>query len=320
MFGYIRPYKPELKIKEYEFYNAVYCGLCHALRRRYGIFARLILSYDLTFLAMLKLENGGCGGFEKKRCIAHPFKKRCCGKPSQEIDFAADTAVIMFYYKLCDNLNDGTLLKKIILSAVYPVAAIIHRKAAKYQPQTEQTVKNYVEQQQTVELNKSKNIDEAAHPTALMMETVAASCAKSSAEKRIYERFGYFLGRWIYIIDAFDDIKDDIKHHNYNVFVQSVENEYSPVASGGVSKCFDFSLKDAELNREIIKEKSVPVKTNKKAEMLLNSCVYEMSAAFELLPKGCCNSIISNILYLGLNEQWKNINKKVKEDYDQFIR
>jgi hypothetical protein len=192
LFGYIKPFKPELKIKEFEQYNAVYCGLCHALGKRYGKLTRLILNYDLTFLAMMKLNNGNCTGFDNKRCIIHPFKKHSCSKPSQDMDFVADTAVIMFYYKLRDNLADGNILHKILLSFILPFAALTHKKAVKNQSETEALVKNYVHEQYAVEQKKSSSIDEAAHPTAIMMSELAKSCSKNETEKRIYERFGYF--------------------------------------------------------------------------------------------------------------------------------
>jgi hypothetical protein len=275
LFGYIKPFKPELKIKENEQYNIVYCGLCHALGKRYGIITRLILSYDLTFLAIMKLNNGNCTGFENKRCIVHPFKKHSCCKPSLDMDFVADTAVIMFYYKLKDNIADNNFFRKMLLYFLLPFANIIHKKATKNAPEIEYIVKKYIDEQHKVEQKKSSNIDEAAHPTAIMMGELAMSCAKNDSEKRIFERFGYFLGRWIYISDAQDDIISDIKHKNYNAFV--LFNDLKA----------ETELKD----------------TNEKAKMLLNSCIYEMTAAYELLPKGCYDSIISNILYLGLAEQ-----------------
>jgi hypothetical protein len=285
LFGYIKPFKPELKIKEFEQYNAVYCGLCHAIGKRYGLIARLILNYDLTFLAMLKLNNNNCTGFDNKRCIVHPFKKHSCSKPSQDMDLVADIAVIMLYYKLKDNFTDGNILHKILLLFILPCVALIHKKAAKNQSETETLVKNYVLEQHTVEQKKSSSIDEAAHPTAMMMSELAKSCAKNESEKRIYERFGYFLGRWIYITDAQDDIKADTKHKNYNPFVVSYEIKV-----------------DTELKA-----------IHEKAKMLLNSCIYEMTAAYELLPKGCYDSIISNIIYLGLVEQERLINEGKKE-------
>jgi hypothetical protein len=279
LFGYIKPFKPELKIKENEQYNIVYCGLCHALGKKYGIITRLILNYDLTFLAIMKLNNGNCTGFENKRCIVHPFKKHSCSKPSLDMDFVADTAVIMFYYKLKDNIADGNNIRKILLSLILPFASLIHNKAVKNAPEIEYIVQKYIDEQHIVEQKNSSNIDEAAHPTAVMMRELAKSCAKNDSEKRIFERFGYFLGRWIYISDAQDDIISDMKHKSYNAFV------------------LYFHLKSETELKDI----------NEKAKMLLNSCIYEMTSAYELLQKGCYDSIISNILYLGLAEQEKFI-------------
>jgi hypothetical protein len=286
LFGYIKPLKPELKMKEFEQYNAVYCALCHALGKRYGIITRLILNYDLTFLAMVMLNNGGCTGFDHKRCIAHPFRKHSCCKPSQKMDFVADIAVILFYYKLRDNYADGNTFHKLLLLFILPFAAVIHRRAMRNAPETEVLVKNYIQEQHIVERKNSSGVDEAAHPTAVMMRELAKSCAKSESEKRIYERFGYFLGRWIYITDAEDDIKEDIRHKSYNVFVVSYELR-------------------ADTELKTIQED---------AKKLLNSCIFEMTAAYELLPKGCYDSVISNILYLGLSEQQRIIAEGKKKE------
>lgn len=57
MFGYVRIDKGELKVKEYEAYRGIYCSLCRALSKRYGLFSRLILSYDMTFLAMVRFPK-----------------------------------------------------------------------------------------------------------------------------------------------------------------------------------------------------------------------------------------------------------------------
>lgn len=67
LFGYIRPFQPELRIKEYEAYKSVYCGLCKELGRQYGIFARFTLSYDFTFLAILSMAvQKGPAGIQAK--------------------------------------------------------------------------------------------------------------------------------------------------------------------------------------------------------------------------------------------------------------
>ena len=78
MFGYVKMWKPELKMAEYEQYQGVYCSLCKQLGRRYGLPARMTLSYDFTLLALLGMAlTPDCPGFEKSRCSFHPGKSVC---------------------------------------------------------------------------------------------------------------------------------------------------------------------------------------------------------------------------------------------------
>ena len=107
MFGYIRAAKPELNVRELELYKAVYCTLCKKLGKNYGILSRFTLSYDFTFLALLKLGmTDGCERFERKRCAFNPLKKcnYCCNDSAMEMPSAA--AMIMLYYKILDNIAD----------------------------------------------------------------------------------------------------------------------------------------------------------------------------------------------------------------------
>ena len=107
MFGYVKAYKPELRIKEFEFYKAVYCSLCRDLGKKYGIVSRFSLSYDFTFLALLQMSLvGGCAPTERKRCVCNPLKKcnYLCSGGLPEMPIAA--AEIMLYSKLNDNIAD----------------------------------------------------------------------------------------------------------------------------------------------------------------------------------------------------------------------
>ena len=125
MFGYIKPFRPELKIREAEDYKAVYCGLCKELGRSYGIFARMTLSYDFAFMAMLfmSLDKNSCPSFEKCSCIAHPFKKQCRCLGNRAISLSARAAMILTYYKLKDDLSDKGFFKKIAAAVLFPFAA-----------------------------------------------------------------------------------------------------------------------------------------------------------------------------------------------------
>ena len=105
MYGYIRPNRGELRVREYERFQAVYCGLCRALGRRYGPLARFAVSYDLTFLALLL--GRGNGRAEKCFCPAHPLRRRRCLCGGPALEAAADFSVILTWWKLADELRDG---------------------------------------------------------------------------------------------------------------------------------------------------------------------------------------------------------------------
>jgi hypothetical protein len=284
VFGYIRPYKPELKVKELEIYKSVYCGLCHTLGKRYSFLTRMILSYDATFLALLQLGlSEGCMGFEKKRCPTKLFGKKTCCKLTTDVEFSADSAVILFYYKLRDNLHDAGLTKKAAALFLLLFVSRVHKKAVRRLPQVEKIVRNYIAGQNAAE-QKGAGIDEAAHPTAEMMSKLLTVSASGRANERVVGRMGYFIGRWVYFADAADDIAKDLKSGDYNPFIKTY----------GLKEGTD--LKDA---RDSIK-------------LLLNSCQYEICAAFELLDIKKFKPILSNILYLGLPDMSATILKGEK--------
>lgn len=50
MFGFVRPLRGELKVREWERFQSVYCGLCHTIRSHYGLLQTVMHSYDCTYL------------------------------------------------------------------------------------------------------------------------------------------------------------------------------------------------------------------------------------------------------------------------------
>ena len=115
MLGYIKVFKPELKVKEFEVYRGIYCTLCRNLGRRYSPFAQLFLNYDFTLLALLalSLKKDSCR-FEKCRCPYNIAKKcfRCTNKDI--FDNCSDSLIITLFYKLQDNFHDKGLKNKLI--------------------------------------------------------------------------------------------------------------------------------------------------------------------------------------------------------------
>lgn len=226
MFGYLRVKKSELLVREFEAYKSVYCGLCRQLGKDYSFLTRLILSYDCTFYAMLLMSlSRSCNGFYKGRCKCNPLKKCSfarCGDDAYSK--AAALSVISAYYKLADDLTDGGFFKRLAVRLVKPFFGRWHKKAAKIFPSLEAPVFKMMEMQREVERDKSAGVDPSAHPTAVMLGTVLALEGGDDAQRRIYYEFGYHIGRWIYLIDAADDLEKDIKNDCFNPF-RNVEAE-----------------------------------------------------------------------------------------------
>ncbi len=275
MFGYIRIAKPELKVKEYEMYKAVYCSLCRTLGKKYGIWSRFTLSYDFTFLALLNMSmTDGCDPIEKKRCVCNPLKKCNYCKNDESLLMPSAAAMIMMYYKLLDNLNDEKGLKKIGYILIKPLFSHARNKAKKEYPQIDKIISEYIAAQNALERDGCAELDKAADPTAKALAELLRLCSDDERQKRVLERIGYCLGRYIYLIDAACDLPQDIKKGSYNCLKYETEGEPS----------------------EYAKKRIVPQ---------LYFCSNEAGKAFELLDVKKYKPILGNIIYLGLEDTFK---------------
>lgn len=131
MFGYVRPSNDRLTEEERQTFQAAYCGLCHTLGKRYGATGRMILNYDLTFLAMLLSEGGGTC---EKRCAVHPVRKRRCACGDAAMDVAADMSVILTWWQIQDGIADHGFFKGLKYRAAALLLRRAYRKAQRRQP------------------------------------------------------------------------------------------------------------------------------------------------------------------------------------------
>lgn len=216
MFGYIIPEKPELKIKEYELFRGYYCGLCKSMGRSFGTLSRFALNYDSVFLGLLLSSvHNEVPVLKKESCIANPFKKKWVVRNSSDIDFAADINVLLTYYKLKDNIRDeGGLIHKLGQLAFGKG----YNNASSRNKQLDKIIADSITKQVLLEEQRCDSMDEAAEPTANMLSQLLAAGYRGEDKSvpRILGWVGYNLGKWIYLIDAFDDIEKDIKSKSYN--------------------------------------------------------------------------------------------------------
>lgn len=273
MFGYVRISKGELKVKEYEMYKAVYCSLCKTLGKHYGILSRLTLSYDFTFLALLNMSlKEGCTMVERKRCAFNPIKKCNYCKDTDNLKMPSAVAMIMLYYKITDNIADEKGLKKLGFLCLKPIFKGAYIKASKLYPEARNIVAEYIENQSELEKKDCNQLDAIADPTAKALSKIFMLCSDDETQKRVLERLGYCMGRYIYLLDAAVDFNEDKEKNKYNVlkFTCATENE--------------------------VKEKIKPQ---------LYFCINEGAKAFELLDLKKNKNILGNIIYLGLEETFK---------------
>ena len=217
MFGYIRAFKPYLRICEYETYKAIYCGLCKEMAKRTGQLSRLTLSYDMTFLAVMNMAvNSVPVKARRERCPVHPVKKQLCVYDNKALSFPVDAAAILVHYKLCDSMTDGSFAERGASIAAMRALNIGYYGAKKRYPQLDKAIAEQMKRQLDYEKEKTALLDKACDPTAKMMQAVFSLLSQDKEKAELLGRFGYHLGRFIYITDALDDVRKDCKKGSYN--------------------------------------------------------------------------------------------------------
>lgn len=274
-------------MREYETYKAVYCSLCRELGHTFGPFARLTLNFDFTFLAVLRLSlEPTCAGFQKRRCAFNPLVKcNTCTERTQSVSYASAIAMIMLFYKLRDNLADCSWYRRIPYYFAYPFFALARRKAAKREPEMDQLMATAMQEQSQLEKEHCDSLDQAAQPTAQALGSIFSNGIEQESDARILERMGYCIGKWIYLVDALDDMEDDLHTQSYNPILCHFHLTQSS------------SAEDTAAAKEQVLS-------------LCNVCICEAIAAYELLDCKRFSEILQNILYLGLPNVQENILKK----------
>lgn len=257
MFGYIIVNKDEMKFKEFDIYHSYYCGLCRSLKERYGAAGQVSLSYDMTFLLMLlsslyepETEESEC------RCIAHPFEKHLTRR-NLLTDYIADMNVLFTCYKCRDDWEDEKKLTKLVYGK------FLEGKSKKMQElyagkvrKISLLMQNYSEAEEA----GKEDIDTMAGLFGKVMAEIVA-CREDEWSENL-RRFGFYLGKFIYLMDAYEDVEEDIKKGNYNPLKKKYEQpdfeeECRVILTMMMSECCkEFEklpiLENAEILRNIL--------------------------------------------------------------------
>ncbi len=272
MFGYIKTNKMELKYREILAYKGYYCGICMTLKREYGNLSRLSLNYDTTFLQILLTslyEPQDYG--EKLRCMAHPHKKEVV--ITNEISkYCSAMNIILTYYKLEDDVEDDNSIKA---KALMKLIQASFEKAKGWYEEKAEKIGELLRQLWDLEKEESRDIESLASIFGDIMGVVFEY--KDDVFAKTMYQVGFYLGKYIYIVDAFEDLEDDLKNNKYNPFAGQ------------------------DVDKELVKQQL----------FFLLACAND---ELDRLPLIRNKGIIDNILFSGIVQR---LNKAMKETFDE---
>lgn len=273
MLGYVTCEKPELKMRDFELYNGYYCGVCKSIGDRYGQIPRMILSYDAAFLALVLagMEDGE-DDISREHCIMHHIKKKTIVR-NAAIDYAADVMLILAWHKLLDDAKDEG---KISAKATTKVFKGIYKKLEKERSALCEGVEKHLAELEGLEKEKCASLDRVSHAFASVMEEIFRLEDGEERSNRLLGRLGYLLGKWIYLMDAWEDIGENMESGAYNPLL------------------YRFSWEEDESQENFRKRIYHDVERN------LLIYLSEMSKIVDLLALRKNKDIIENVVYMGL--------------------
>ena len=282
MFGYVKPYHPELLVKEYEFYKSVYCGVCRSMKKCTGALSNVLHSYDSVFLALVRMlyVSDEAIGVKKQRCIAHPLKKKNMLKTNEATDYTAKAFGILTYYKIKDDISDEKVMKKMATSLLRPIFSRAKNRANMVE--IAKICHDKLSEINRLEAERVASVDEPARLFGELLGAVFAEGLEGN-DKLVCYTVGFHLGKFIYAADAAEDYEKDKAKGSYNPYVEIY---------GGAELTYDN-------------------KQNIKCALLLEC--QKLEGAVNLLPFGkraIIENIINNIIYLGLPKRIEFLDKK----------
>ncbi len=268
MFGYIVVNQPELRIREFDVYHSYYCGLCRVLKKKYGRVGQMTLSYDMTFVLMLLSglyePETVCG---KSRCIMHPGKKHEY-RYNELTEYVADMNMLLTEYKCMDDWKDDKKHLRLLLARMLKRRTGESRR--KYARKLEE-ISAAMEELSQAEEQGVTDLDRMAGSFGRVMALILV-WRKDEWESSL-QRLGFYLGKFVYLLDAYEDIEEDLEKGRYNPLKERYEDP-------------DFE----QSCRDIL-------------TMMMSACCRE----FEQLPILDNVDILRNILYSGVWSRYEMV-------------
>ena len=238
MFGYLDIERDKLEEGQRGLWQSFMCGMCVSTKRLYGNYPRLFISNDVNFFNVLFHSVTETDvTVENKRCFSHPIRKRSILQETELTDKLSVANVLLTYWNIYDDTVDGGSAKK---RAALRLFRGSYNKAKKDFSELDEMLAARYAELRTLEQSNCNSIDRVAHAFAALSADFSKILLGDQTSEYL-QTLCYNLGKWIYLIDALDDVDKDLKRRNYNPFV----------ACYGAKSVDDLKAKYDELNFEM---------------------------------------------------------------------
>lgn len=283
MFGYVKPFDPHMRMCDHEVYEAVREGLKRAVGKKYGAAAKKAVSSDFILLAMLDISLGGHR--TETVTVRSKFKKISCINTENGYDYTAAAGIIITYAKKEDDLLEKRFLRKFFGNISLKMLEKAYKKAVEQYSGLAEYVSEQIREQRRLEKENCKSIDRASEPVSNILAKIASETGKTAEQKRILNRFGYLLGRYVYIADAFETLEQDFAGRSFNPLV---------------------------MGNYVVNDLNYP-EVKKKTEDSVSFTLGSLSDCYVQLEFEFFKPIIDNIVNLGLKNSFYDLIKKKEE-------
>ncbi len=321
MYGYIRPYDPELKVREKEYYRAVYCGLCRTMGRCTGFSSRLSLSYDLTYFALLRLALcGESPRMRRRRCAVHPTHRRPMAEPGEALMLTARISALLLYHKVRDDHADERGLRRTAATLLGAPTAGLRRRAlaaggtpkadrqstAEAMLAVDAALVRAMDGLAALEAARLRSVDEPADRFGEVISQLLAQ-GLSADRARLATAIGHHIGRWVYILDAADDLEEDAKAGRYNPLLCLWSGQVAPADDGDMSAPVD-AIREGKRGTAPVDTFFSPAR-REEVRIALSAELLGLERAMDLLeiPDPDLAGILRNILYEGLPREVERV-------------
>lgn len=276
MFGYININQKIMTEENKNAYQAYYCGLCRRLKTNCGAKGQMLLNYDMTFLIVLltglyELTNE----ISEITCALHPTKRRTVWM-NDVTDYAADMNLVLAYHNLIDDWKDDKAYPKKAFAKI--LDKDYARIADKY-PRQVAAIEEYMRKTEEVEKRCETNLDAVAGLSGEMLGEVF--CWREDEWAEELRTLGFYMGKFIYIMDAYEDYDADLQKGAYNPLIP------------------------------LLKERKEDMDTL--IRLLLTSMMSECAKSFERLPILLHADILRNVLYSGVWSKYEFLQLKKRK-------